>query len=67
MISDPAQRAVLLLQRASDLLLECQAVAQQLAQAPDGESPAAEAERMAYGVLVAALEGIALASLLPLL
>ena len=52
-----AGRAVLLLQRASELLLECQAVAQELAQAPEGESQVAEAERMAYGVLVAALEG----------
>ena len=54
---DPADRAALLLQRASALLLECRGVAQRLAQAPEGESQAAEAERTAYGVLVALEEG----------
>jgi len=52
-----ADRAVLLLQRAQELLLECRAVAQQLEAPPAQPEPSAErAERIAYGVLVAALE-----------
>jgi len=54
--SDRAERALLLLQHARELLHECRAVAQQLERAPDHESQAAAAERIAYGVLVAALE-----------
>jgi hypothetical protein len=54
--SDPADRAVMLLQRARELLLECRAVAEQLQVASGQESQAATAERIAFGVLVAALE-----------
>ena len=53
----PADRAVLLLQRTRELLLDCRAVAEQLGAPPAGQEPQAEAaERIAYGVLVAALE-----------
>src|SRR5262244_706780 len=51
-----ADRAVLLLQKVSELLLESRAIAQQLEVAPDGESSADAADRIAYGILVAALE-----------
>ena len=54
--TDPADRAVVLLQRVRELLIECRAVATQLEVAPGRESQAAAAERIAYGVLVAALE-----------
>jgi hypothetical protein len=54
--TDPADRALLLLQRADELLFECRAVSQQLQATPSDESPAAAAERDAPGVLVAALE-----------
>jgi hypothetical protein len=55
--SEPAERAVTLLQRTGELLLECRTVAEQLSVAPDGQEPqSAAAERIAYGVLVAALE-----------
>ena len=48
---------MLLLQRTRELLLDCRAVAEQLGASPAGqEPPAAAAERIAYGVLVAALE-----------
>ena len=54
--TDPVDRAVLLLQKARDLLIECRVVAAQL-EAPSGqESQAAAGERIAYGVLVASLE-----------
>ena len=53
---NPADRAVVLLQRARELLLECRAVASRLEAAPGRESEAAAAERIAYGVLVGALE-----------
>jgi hypothetical protein len=53
---DPQDRAVLLLQRTRDLLLECRAVAEHLAAATDKASASESAERIAYGVLVAALE-----------
>ena len=53
----PADRAVLLLQRVRELLLESRTVAQQLEAGPSAPEPPAEAaERIAYGVLVAALE-----------
>jgi hypothetical protein len=56
-MSSPEDRAVLLLQRTSELMLECRAVAGQLQKSAGGaESPAEAAERIAYGVLVAALE-----------
>jgi len=52
----PADRAVLLLQRRRELLLDCRAVAEQLGVSPAGqEPPSLAAERIAYGVLVAAL------------
>src|SRR5262249_45454991 len=53
---EPADRAVLLLRQAGELLFESRNVAQQLEQEPEVESPAAAAERHAYGLLVAALE-----------
>ena len=56
-MSSPEDRAVLLLQRTSELMLECRAVARELQEPASGtESPAEAAERIAYGVLVAALE-----------
>ncbi len=55
-MKEPADRAVLLLQRVSELLLESRAIAQQLEAVPDGESSADAADRIAYGILVAALE-----------
>jgi hypothetical protein len=54
--TDPAAGAVVLLQRVKELLIECRAVATQLAAASVQESQAATAERIAYGVLVGALE-----------
>jgi hypothetical protein len=54
--TDPADRAVMLLQRTRERLHECRAVAEQLAPAPAREGSSAAAERIAYGVLVAALE-----------
>jgi hypothetical protein len=54
--TDPADRAVLLLQRVRELLIECRAVATQLEVASGRESQAAAAERFAYSVLVASLE-----------
>jgi hypothetical protein len=54
--TDPADWAVVLLQRVRELLIECRAVAGQLEVAPGQESEAAAAERMAYGALVASLE-----------
>jgi len=56
-VSPAADRAVLMLRRTQELMLECRAVAEQLRNAPLGdERPAETAERIAYGVLVAALE-----------
>ena len=54
--TEPADHAVLMLQRTRDLLLECRAVAQRLQVAVEQEAQAGAAERIAYGVLVAALE-----------
>jgi hypothetical protein len=54
--TEPTDRAVALLQRTRELLLECRAVAEQLQAAVEHESQAAAAERIAYAVLVAALE-----------
>jgi len=51
-----ADRSVLLLQKVSELLLESRAIAQQLEAVPDRESSADAADRIAYGILVAALE-----------
>ena len=53
---DAADQAVRLLQHARELLRECRTVAERLQVVPSQESPAAAAERIAYGVLVAALE-----------
>ena len=56
-MNSPEDRAVALLQRTSELMLECRAVARELQEPASGtESPAEAAERIAYGVLVAALE-----------
>ena len=55
--TEPADRAVLLLQRTRELLLDCRAVAEQLGASPASQEPqAAAAERIAYGLLVDALE-----------
>jgi hypothetical protein len=55
--TEPTDRAVLLFQRTRELLLDCRAAAEQLGAGPAGqEPPAAAAERIADGVLVAALE-----------
>jgi hypothetical protein len=56
-MNEPADRAVVLLQRVSELLLEPQAIVQQLEVVPNGESSAGAADRIAYGILVTALEG----------
>jgi hypothetical protein len=53
---EPADRAVLLLQRVSELLLESRAIVQQLEAVPDSESSADTADRIAFGILVGALE-----------
>jgi hypothetical protein len=55
-MQEPADRAVLLLQRVSELLLESRAIVKELEVVPDGESSADTADRIAYGILVAALE-----------
>jgi hypothetical protein len=52
----PADRAVALLQRVRELMNGCRATAEQLQVVPTQESAAAAAERISYGVLVAALE-----------
>jgi len=55
--NEAADRAVLLLQRLSELLLESRAIAQQLEVVrEERESSADAADRIAYGILVAALE-----------
>src|SRR5262244_2263883 len=56
LMKEPADRAVLLLQKVSELLLESRAIAQQLEVVRDGESSADAADRIAYGSLVAGLE-----------
>ena len=56
-MKEPADRAVLLLQRANELLVESRAIAKQLEVLQDGESSAGAADRIAYGILVAALGG----------
>jgi hypothetical protein len=53
-MTEPADRAVLLLQKVNELLLESRAIAQQLEAAP--EERESSADRIAYGILVAALE-----------
>ena len=55
-MTEPADRAVLLLQKVSELLLESEAIVQQLEVVPDGESSADAADRIAYSILLAALE-----------
>ena len=55
-MTEPADRAVLLLQRVGELLLESRAIVKELEVVPDGESSADTADRIAYGILVAALE-----------
>ena len=59
-MTEPTDRAVLLLQRLSELLFESRAIAQQLeAEPPKDAPPSYAAERVAYGILVAALgEGL---------
>ena len=52
-MTEPADRAVLLLQRVSELLLESRAIVQQLEATSDGESSADAADRIAYGIFVA--------------
>src|SRR5215472_8304775 len=56
LMTEPADRAVLLLQRVGKLLLESRAIAQQLEVVPEAESSADAANPIAYGVLVAGLE-----------
>ena len=56
LMKEPADRAVLLLQKVSELLLESRAIVQQLEAVPDGESSEDAADRIAYGILVAGLE-----------
>ena len=55
-MNEPSDRAVLIFQRVSELLLESRAIAQQREVVPDGESSADAADQIAYGILVAALE-----------
>ena len=56
-MTEPTNRAVLPLQRISELLLESRAIAQQLETVQDEyESSADTADRIACGILVAALE-----------
>jgi hypothetical protein len=55
-MKEPTDRAVRLLQRVSELLLESRAIVQQLEAVPDGESSADAADRIAYGIVVAGLE-----------
>jgi len=55
--TEPTDRAVLLLQRTRQLLLDCREVAEQLGVSPPAEERSAiAAERIAYGGQVAALE-----------
>ena len=55
-MTEPADRAVLLLEKVSELLVESRAIGKELEVVPDGESSADTADRIAYGILVAALE-----------
>ena len=55
-MKEPADRAVLFLQKVSELLLESRTIVRQLEAVPDGESSADTADRIAYGILVAGLE-----------
>jgi len=56
-MTEPTDRAVLLLQKVSELLLESRAIAKQLEAVPDGQESFSDvADRIAYGILVAALE-----------
>ena len=55
-MTEPADRAVLLLQKVSELLLESRAIVKELEAVQDGESSADAADRIAYGILVAGLE-----------
>jgi len=55
-MTTPADRAVLLLQKVSELLLESRPIVKELEAVPDGESSADAADRIAYGILVAAIE-----------
>src|SRR5262249_46316955 len=56
-MTEPTDRAVLLLQRLSELRFESRAIAQQLEAEPPADAPSSyAAERVAYGILVAALE-----------
>jgi len=55
-MTEPGDRAVLLLQKVSELLLESRAIVQQLEVVPDRESSADAADRIAYGILVAGPE-----------
>jgi hypothetical protein len=55
-MKEARDRAVLLLQRVSELLLESRAIVKELEVVPVGESSADTADRIAYGILVAALE-----------
>ena len=55
-MKEPTDGAVLLLQRVSELLLEFRALVTELEVVPDGESSTDTADRIAYGILVAALE-----------
>jgi hypothetical protein len=55
-MTDPSDRAVLLLQKVGELLLESRAIVQRLEVVPDGESSADAADRIAYGILVPGLE-----------
>jgi hypothetical protein len=45
-MNEPADRAVLLLQKVSELLIESRAIVQQLEVVPDGESSADAADRI---------------------
>ena len=56
LMTEPADRAVVLLQRVSELLLESRVIVKELEVVPDGESSAETADRISYGILVAALE-----------
>ena len=56
LIKEPPDRAVLLLQRVGELLIESRTIVQQLEVVPDGESSADAADQIAYGIPVAALE-----------
>ena len=55
-MTEPVDRAVLLLKKVSELLLESRAIVKELEAVPDSESSADAADRIAYGILVAALE-----------